>query len=148
MKSTRIWTALLMLLGPCAAGWVSASPLLDCSGLPCVMVKAGGSKEIKLAIDTGNANSFFDKATAAALGMESEPIIGGDGKPMEGLAKAHVKSLDFGGVSLEDLVVLVGDLKAEKAKGTVPDVDGTIAYTAFKDRVLTLDYRGNSVTLS
>lgn len=124
------------------------SPLLDCNGLPCVMVTVGRSKPIRLAIDTGNANSFIDEDLAHALRLKPEPILGGDGKAVAGVAKAHAKSVAIGGVVLDDLTVVLGELKSEKMKGLIPDVDGILAYTAFKDRVLTLDFRNNSISVS
>jgi hypothetical protein len=129
-------------------GMAASAPLLDCSGLPCVTVKISDHKSVKLGIDTGNANSFFDNDTAKAFGSTPEPIIGSDGKPVPGIAKAKVKSMAIGGAILDDLTVLVGDLKSDRAKGTVPRVDGLLAYTAFKDRTLILDFRNRVISVS
>jgi hypothetical protein len=129
-------------------GMAASAPLLDCSDLPCVTVKISDHKSVRLGIDTGNANSFFDNDTAKAFGSTPEPIIGSDGRPVPGIAKAKVKSMAIGGAILDDLTVLVDDLKSDRAKGTVPRVDGLLAYTAFKDRTLILDFRNRVISVS
>jgi hypothetical protein len=142
------WALTVGLFHWTAAAVVTPVPMLDCNGLPCVMVTIGEAKPIKLVIDTGDVNSVLDKDTVNALGLTLEPIIGGDGKPVAGISKARAKAVKIGDTSLGDLTVLVSDMKADKAKGLYPDVDGLIAYTAFKDQVLTLNFRNKTVAVS
>jgi hypothetical protein len=53
---------------------LASSPLLDCSGLPCVDVTAGGNTHFKMLVDTGNELSMEDKAKAEALGLELKSL--------------------------------------------------------------------------
>ena len=103
----------LAITVPAVAG-AAPAPLLDCSGLPGVMVSVGAAKPIKLAIDTGNNNSFFDNDTARALGLMLEPVQDSGGRPVPGIAKAKVTHVVLGDAALGDLTVLVGDLKADR----------------------------------
>jgi hypothetical protein len=54
--------------------YLASSPLLDCSGLPCVDVTAGGNTHFKMLVDTGNELSMEDKAKAEALGLELKSL--------------------------------------------------------------------------
>lgn len=122
--------------------------MLNCSGLPCMEVTVAGGTPLKLLIDTGNTHSLLDEAKAKELGLELQPINGPDGKPYPGYWFATLKDVKAGDASLGELKVLVADLKPSLAKGDFPTADGTLAYTAFQDRVLKLDYRNQRVGIS
>ena len=62
------------------------TPLLNCSGLPCVDVTASGGRHLKMLIDTGNANSVLDRPIADTMGIPLQPVNGPDGKPYPGYA--------------------------------------------------------------
>lgn len=122
--------------------------MLSCSGLPCMEVTVDSGTRLKLLIDTGNTHSLLDEAKAKALGLELQPINGPDGKPYPGYWFATLKAVKAGDASLGELKVLVADLRPSLAKGDFPTADGTLAYTAFQDRVLKLDYRNQWVGIS
>jgi hypothetical protein len=77
-----------------------------------------------------------------------KPVNGPDGKPYPEYSMATVKDVKAGAASLGDVQVLVVDLKPDIAKGDIPNADGTLAYTAFRNRVLKLDYRSHLVAVS
>jgi hypothetical protein len=124
------------------------TPLLNCSGLPCVDVTAAGGRHLKMLIDTGNANSVLDRPIADTMGIRLEPVNGPDGKPYPGYASGTLAGVRISDVALGDLEVLVVNLKPSVDNGSMPNADGTLAYTAFKDRVLTIDYRNRLVHIS
>src|SRR5271168_2781454 len=45
-------------------------PLLDCDGMPCVEARMGSGPNLKMALDTGNADSVLDAAYAEAAGLK------------------------------------------------------------------------------
>jgi hypothetical protein len=124
------------------------TPLLNCSGLPCVDVTAAGGRHLKMLVDTGNANSVLDRPIADAMGIRLQPVNGPDGKPYPGYASGTLAGVRIGDAALGHLEVLVVNLKPSVDDGSMPASDGTLAYTAFKDRVLTIDYRNRLVHIS
>jgi hypothetical protein len=133
----------------CASGCLRAQPastgmpLLDCSGLPCIDVTVAGGKHLRLLVDTGNVNSMLDRATAEQLGLSLQPV-----KEYPRYATAILPGVRAGDAALGDLEVLVVNLKPSIENGTMPVAEGTLAYTAFKDRIVTIDYRGRRLQVS
>jgi Aspartyl protease len=123
-------------------------PLLECSGLPCVDVTVAGGKHLKMLIDTGNVNSVLDRTIAEGIGIILQPVKGPDGKPYPGYASGTIPNIRVGDVALGDIKMLVVNLKSSIDKGVMPAADGALAYTAFKDRVLTIDYMNHRVNVS
>jgi Aspartyl protease len=123
-------------------------PLLECSGLPCVDVTVAGGKHLKMLIDTGNVNSVLDRTIAEGMGITLQPVNGSDGKPYPGYASGTIPNVRVGDVALGDIKMLVVNLKSSIDKGVMPAADGALAYTAFKDRVLTIDYKNHRVNVS
>jgi Aspartyl protease len=132
--------AMLVSLGAAQASTFQGGAMLKCSGLPCLDIHFAGGKSLRMLMDTGNANSLLDKAKAEQLGLRLDPAIGGDGKPIPNYAIATLKDCFAGDAPLGDLKVVVLDLKTDIAKGSVPAADGTLAYTAFPEKLLMLDY--------
>ena len=131
---------------PLGAQADSGVPLLSCSGLPCVEVTVGG-KPLKMLLDTGNANSVLDRAIADDLQVKLQPVNGPDGKPYPNFASGTT-NVRLGDTDLGDLEVLFANLKPTIDKGMMPAADGTLAYTAFKGRALTIDYKNKRVHVS
>jgi Aspartyl protease len=125
----------------------SHAKLLMCEGLPCVDAVVGG-KHLRLAVDTGNPNSALDAKAALAAGLSLQPVNGADGKPIAGFQKAVANDVVIGDVAFKELRFLVIDLSSAIKDKTFPDVDGTIAYGAFKDRIVQLDYPGGTLSVS
>jgi hypothetical protein len=152
----RIGYALLLCAAVAVGGGVplnaqaaaEGTPLLDCSGLPCVDVTVAGGKHLKMLLDTGNANSVLDRTIAGGMGISLKPVNGPDGKPYPGYASGTMSDVRVGDAALGNLKMLVVGLKPDIDKGEMPAADGTLAYTAFKGRVLTIDYRNHRVNVS
>jgi hypothetical protein len=122
--------------------------MLDCSGLPCVEVTLSGGKHLRLLIDTGDADSVVDAAIAKDMDLSLADVNGPDGKPAPRFKSAVLAGVKLGDASLGDIKVLVADLSKYMKQDRMPASDGTIAYSAFKDRLLTLDYRKHTVRMS
>jgi hypothetical protein len=105
-------------------------------------------KKIRLLIDTGNVNSVLDSTVAKELGLAVDPILGRDGKPLAGYSSSALKGLKLGDSGFGDLKVVVMDLAADIKRDRMPVSDGTIAYTAFKDRLLVIDYKKQQLSFS
>jgi hypothetical protein len=127
---------------------LASSPMLDCSGLPCVDMTIDGTTHVKMLVDTGNEASMLDKAKAEALGLELKPLMGPDGKPYPGYSSATLKNVRVGGAALGDLKLLVVDLQPSIRKGEYPPSDGSLSYTAFDGRILQMDYKDKHIGVS
>ena len=123
----------------CCAAQAGEVDMLDCSGLPCVSVQAAGGASLKLLIDTGDATSVLDANKAKAMGLTVEPAKDKSGKPIDGYFVATLKDARLGKDTLGDIKFLVMNLDKDITAGTFPKSDGSIAYTALKNKVLTLD---------
>ena len=152
----RVGYVLMLCMAVAVAGGAPLSaqtaatgvPLLECSGLPCVDVTVAGGKHLKMLIDTGNVNSVLDRTIAEGIGIILQPVKGPDGKPYPGYASGTIPNIRVGDVALGDIKMLVVNLKSSIDKGVMPAADGALAYTAFKDRVLTIDYKNHRVNVS
>jgi len=121
--------------------------MLDCSGLPCVDATLANGKHLRLLIDTGNVNSALDTTVATEAGLTITPVNRADGKPA-GYGRSVMPGVKLGDGSLGDLRVLILGLSEYVKRDRMPAADGTLAYTAFKDRLLQLDYVHHTVRFS
>jgi hypothetical protein len=137
----------LLSSGASAAGGKSGVEMLGCAGLPCAQFHAG-SASLKLLIDTGNAVSVLDMASARAMKLQVGPYKQANGEVVPGYQGAVLKNLTLGEQVIGDVQVLVVDMKDEIAKGTFPKADGSLSYRAIKEQVLTLDFRDHRLSLS
>jgi hypothetical protein len=121
-------------------------PLLDCDGLPCVEARIGSGPALKMGIDTGNVDSVLDAAYAEAANLRpTAPLPAG---APSGMFRTTIPSISVGSVNLTNVRSLAMNLSDMIAQNQMPHVDGTLAYTAFKDRVLQIDFVGHKVRIS
>jgi hypothetical protein len=129
-----------------AVTWAADVPLLDCDGTPCVEAHLGDSMVVRLGIDTGNAASIVDTKTAASLGLKpSAPPK--PGAPA-GMYRSIIPAVSFGSATLQNVSIVVMDLSDMITQNQMPHVAGTLAYTAFQDRALQLDFVGHRLRIS
>ncbi len=124
---------------PAALPALAHAKLSMCDGLPCVDGQVAG-KHVRLAFDTGNPNSALNLKAAEALGLKLEAVNGADGKPIAGFQKGTATNVTVGDIVLPKITFLVVDLSSAIGAKTFPDIDGTLAYGAFKDRLVQVDY--------
>jgi hypothetical protein len=130
-------------------------PLLDCDGVPCIEARIGEGKALKLAIDTGNVSSVLDKDVADAAGLKptkAMPAGAPAGMFITAIPAVHIGKAAGGAaageVTLREVPALGLSLAEMIGQKQMPDVAGTLAYTAFKDRVLQIDFVAHKVRIS
>ncbi len=130
-----------------AASKASDVAMLDCSGLPCISVQSAGGGPLTMLIDTGNSTSLLDLAKVKTFGpaIDLEPVKDSTGKPVPGYFRAMLKDVRIGQAAIGDLEFLAIDMGKAIDQGHFPRSNGTIAYTAFQGRLLTLDFRHHLV---
>jgi hypothetical protein len=127
-----------------ATGIVFAAdvPLIESSGIPCVEVRLGDGPALLFGIDTGNVNTTVDTKTAKSGGFEMTAYP----PPVpEGFYKASIPPLHLGAVTVAGRHALAFDYAANKMPAALA---GTIAYTAFKDRIVQIDFAARRVRIS
>ena len=135
----------ILILGVTATSWAAqgaaAAQAVNisfslCDGMMCVPATLSDGKSHVMLLDTGNMNSWLSARTARSLGMTLEPIMSGD-KPLPGIFRLGAQTIALGGKSISARFLALD----ESVTGDLPQgVEGAIAYTAFKDQVLELDY--------
>jgi len=136
-------------------------PLLDCDGTPCIEARIGEGKPLKWGIDTGNASSVVDKDVADSAGLKptkAMPAGAPAGMFITAIPAVHIgrasggasgSSAGAGGeVTLREVPALGMSLGEMIGQKQMPNVAGTLAYTAFKDRVVQIDFIGHKVRIS
>jgi hypothetical protein len=151
--SVAVW---LLITGGIARGqdapkagfkFAAEVPLLECEGTPCIEAAVGEGKSLRLSIDTGNVNSVLDSKVTQTLGLKPTGSSQSAGAP-EGMFQTVVPALRIGALKLENLAVLSADLSEMIRAKEMPRVDGILAYTAFQDRVLQLDFAAHVLRIS
>jgi hypothetical protein len=120
--------------------------LLDCDGMPCVEARMGSGPNLKMGIDIGDADSVLDTAYAEAAGLKQTAPLPAGAPP--GMYKTEIPSISVGSVKLANVRTLAMVLSDMISQNQVPHVDGTLAYTAFKDRILQIDFAARKVRIS
>jgi hypothetical protein len=117
-------------------------PLVESDGVPCVAVRIADGSELLFGIDTGNVNTTVDLKVAKAAGLQlsAVPPPAPPGFYLATLPDQHV-----GAATLVSRRVLVFDFGANKMP---PKIAGALAYTAFKDRAVQIDYVAHRVRIS
>jgi hypothetical protein len=110
-------------------------PLSDCSGLPCVEMRSGSGKTLRLAIDLAQANAYLDSKAAQTLGLDLKPLPGAD------LQQTVVPGAKLGDLPMGDFPFMVFD--------TTPlPADGALTYRSFQNRRVEIDFPRHIVRLS
>jgi hypothetical protein len=121
-------------------------PLLECDGTPCVDARIADGRLIRLGIDTGNVDSVVDSKVAEAAGLKPlEPPK--PGAP-SGMFRTVMTAVHIGSLTLIDVPAIRMDLSEMISQKQMPHVGGTLAYTAFKDRIVQLDFVAHKLRVS
>jgi hypothetical protein len=122
-------------------------PLLDCKGTPCIEVRVGDGTPVKFGIDTGNVASVIDTKLMKSSDLKPlhPPLPGG--APIE-MIPTQIPSLHIGSTALTAVSAAAMDLTEMINQNQMPEVAGTLAYTAFKDRIIQLDFVANKFRIS
>jgi hypothetical protein len=122
-------------------------PLLDCKGTPCIEVRIGDGAPLKFSIDTGNVASVIDTKIMKAADLKPlhPPLPGG--APVE-MIPTQIPTLHIGSMAMTQVSASAMDLTEMINQNQMPEVAGTLAYTAFKDRIIQLDFVANKFRIS
>jgi hypothetical protein len=122
-------------------------PLLECKGTPCIEVRIGDGAPVKFGIDTGNVASVIDTKLMKSADLKPlhPPLPGG--APIE-MIPTQIPSLHIGSMALTDVSAAAMDLTDMINQNQMPEVAGTLSYTAFKDRIIQLDFVANKFRIS
>jgi hypothetical protein len=122
-------------------------PLLDCKGTPCIEARINDGAPLKFVIDTGNVDSVIDSKVMKAADLQPLHPPKPGGAPIE-LTPTRIPTLHIGSMSLTQVTAAGMDLTEMIAQNQMPDVAGTLAYPAFKDRIIQLDFIANKFRIS
>jgi hypothetical protein len=129
-------------LAAAAAGSASAAGFAGFDGrsaVPVVRVRAG-SRELRMAVDTGDALSTLSRQAADALGLTAAPVPNGT------LARGTLSGATLAGATLRDHGVLVMTDVSNWTSLVGFPVDGSLGYEAFKDTAVTLDFKNRRLS--
>ena len=127
--------------GPDATtNWAADVPMLDCDGAPCVDAQFGQGPTGTAVIDSGDVASLVD--------VTDENAVGFDGKEKAGPYDLAHPDVTVGGVVLKSVPAIAYKLKDNIAKGEMPHSRFLLAYPAFKDRIVQLDFIHHRVRIS
>jgi hypothetical protein len=127
---------------PAAIAFATDVPLVESDGVPCINAIIGDGPELLFGIDTGNMNNVLDTGAAKAAGLAVSAI---PPPTPPGYFRAIIPALRIGAVTLAGPHALVMDFAANQMP---PNLAGTLAYTAFRDRVVQIDYAARRVRIT
>jgi len=140
--------ALLPAAPACAASgsprFAATVPFHDCAGLVCFQASVDGGPPRTLALDTGDIDSMMLTDAAKAMGWQPRPVLR-NGKPIPDFQDGGRHVLALGKARLTVHFAVAGPASFGPAR--LP-ADGTLAYTALKDRVLQIDYPHHLLRIS
>jgi hypothetical protein len=139
LRLTAALGSMLLVVAAHSAPAVPAAVTLTfapCGGMICIPVTLADGRNHVLLLDTGNVNSWLTADTARALGLKPEPIEQ-DGKVLTGLFRLGAQSVRLQGRMLSGRFLA---LDREQTGELPAGVEGALAYTLFKDRILQIDY--------
>ena len=127
-----------------APRFAATVPFHDCDGMICFQAGVDGGAPRTLALDTGDVDSLMVADAAKAMQWQSKPVMS-NGKPVPGFEDGGRHVLALGATRLP---VHFGVVGATSFGPTHLPADGTLAYTAFKDRILQIDYPHHLLRIS
>ena len=111
-------------------------PFTLCGEMICLKARLADGIDHVLLLDTGNISSWLMADTARALGLRLDPIEQ-DGEIVPGIFRLGEQTVSLNGRALSGSFLAFG----REQTGELPkEVEGAIAYTLFKNKVLQLDY--------
>jgi len=102
----------------------------------CIPVTLADGRSHRLLLDTGNVGSWLMADTARTLGLKLDRIEH-DGKAVPGIFRLGVQTISLQGRAFSGKFLA---FEREQAGELPANVEGALAYTLFKDKVLQIDY--------
>jgi hypothetical protein len=126
------------------APFVANIPFQPCDGMICFKAGIDGGPQRTLALDTGDVISDMLSGPAGTLGWHPKPIVR-NGKTLPGIEDGGHHVLTVGNARIEVHFAVVEPVIFGPHR--LP-VDGTLAYTALKDRIVRIDYPHHMLSIS
>jgi hypothetical protein len=123
-----------------SVNWAADVPMLDCDGAPCVDAQFGQGPVGRAVIDSGDVASLVDVADEKAAGF--------GGKEKAGAYDLAHPDVTVGSVVLNSVPTIGYKLQDDVAKGEMPRSRYLLAYPAFKNRIVQLDFIHRRVRIS
>jgi len=120
--------------------WAADLPMQSCDGVPCIDVQFGQGPAGLAVIDTGDVASLVD--------VTDENGAGFDGKTKAGAYDLAHPDVTAGTTVLKSVPTIGFAMKDDIAKGEMPHSRFLLAYPAFKNRILQLDFVHRRVRIS
>jgi len=124
--------------------FAAAVPFHDCDGMICFQAGIDGGPSRTLVLDTGDTDSMMLADAAKAMQWQPKPVLS-NGKPVPGFEDGGRHVLTLGTTQLPVHFAAVGPASFGPVR--LP-ADGTLAYTALKDRILQIDYPHHLLRIS
>lgn len=128
-------------------------PLLDCSGLPCIEMTTGSGKTLKLVIDLGEPNSYLDIKAAQTLSADVKPMKSDADADITQVQQTVVPGAKIGDLPMGDFPFTVLDTTPSPEQPNAKEIppfpaDGALAFRAFQNRIVAIDYLNHKVRIS
>jgi hypothetical protein len=120
--------------------WAADIPMQSCDGVPCIDVQFGHALAGRAIIDTGDVASLVD--------VSDENGAGFDGKTKAGSYDLARPDVTVGTIVLKSVPTIGYGMQDDIAKGEMPHSRFLLAYPAFKNRILQLDFVHHRVRIS
>lgn len=124
--------------------FAASVPFQPCEGMICFKAGIDGGPRRTLALDTGDIISDMLSGPAKALGWHPKSIVR-NGKTLSGIEDGGRHVLTVGGARIEVHFAVVQP--AAFGPHRLP-ADGTLAYTALKNRIVQIDYPHHMLRIS
>jgi hypothetical protein len=128
-------------------------PLQVCGSLPCVQMSTQSGKTLMLVLDLGEPNSYLDAKAAQSLSAEVKPMKSEGAADIAQVQQTVVPGAKIGDLPMGDFPFTVLDTSPSpdqlNAKQIPPfPADGVLAFRAFQNRIVAIDYAGHKIRIS
>jgi hypothetical protein len=127
--------------------FITEVPLLDCKGTPCIEARIGDGAPLKFGIDTGNVDSVLDAKIVKAADLKPLHLPKPGGAPTE-MIPTQIPTLHIGSIAMTQVLTVGMDLTDMINQNQMPELAGTLAYPAFKNRIIQFDFIANKFRVS
>lgn len=127
-------------------------PLLDCSGLPCIEMATGNGKTLRLLIDMAEPNAYLDLKAAQSLGSDLQKLKTEEQTDVSQVQQTIVPGAKIGELAMGDFPFMVVDTTTDATQAIKPPpplpADGALAFKAFQNRMVKIDFANHKLTIS
>ncbi|HEX4751022.1 MAG TPA: hypothetical protein VH302_15890 [Bryobacteraceae bacterium] len=121
--------------------------------MPCIEMSTGSGKTLRLIIDLGEPNSYLDLKAVQSLATDMKPMKAEGDADISQVQQTVVPGAKIGDLPMGDFPFTVLDTTPSpdqlNAKEIPPfPADGVLAFRAFQNRIIAIDYAHQKVRIS